>query len=262
MAKKINNIKSKVKLSIKGLCKSFGTKVVLDKLDLDVLENESLVILGGSGTGKSVLIKTIVGLLKPDSGFIKLDGKDIVHISTKERNALMGRFAFLFQGNALFDSMTVWENVAFFLIHTMGMSKKKAKEIAVGKLRDVGLAENVMCLYPNEISGGMQKRVAFARAIVNNPEVLFFDEPTAGLDPIMSNVINDLIIKGSTRLGSTSITITHDINSARKIGSRVAMLYEGKIVWIDDVKKMDESGNPVLEQFIAGRTKGPIKLSL
>ncbi len=253
---------AKVKLSVRGLCKSFGAKVVLDHLDLDVFENESLVILGGSGTGKSVLIKTIVGLLKPDSGSITLEGQDITNISTKERNALMGRFAFLFQGNALFDSMTIWENVAFFLTHTRGMPRKEAQEVAVRKLRDVGLEETVMHLYPSEISGGMQKRVAFARAIVNDPEVLFFDEPTSGLDPIMSSVVSDLIIKGPAHFGSTAITITHDINSARKIASRVAMLYQGKIVWIGDVDNIDKSGNAILDQFIAGKTTGPIKLAL
>ncbi len=251
-----------IKLQLSKISKSFGKKKILDEIDLNVFDNESLVVLGGSGTGKSVLIKTIIGLLSPDSGTIFLDGSDITHISKKGRDNLMSRFGFLFQGGALFDSLAVWENVAFYLIHNKYMNTKDAKEIASNKLKDVGLDDSVMYLYPSELSGGMQKRVALARAIVNDPEIVFFDEPTTGLDPIMSNVINDLIIKVRKELGSTTITITHDINSAKKIASRIAMLYQGKITWSGNVTEMHKSNNAIFNQFIRGETEGPIKLEI
>jgi phospholipid/cholesterol/gamma-HCH transport system ATP-binding protein len=254
--------KSKVKLRLTNICKRFGSKVVLDGVDLDVFENESLVVLGGSGSGKSVLIKSIIGLLQPDSGTVELEGSNITNIPRRGRDNLMSRFGFLFQGGALFDSQTVWENVAFYLIHNKYMRRKEAQEIALSKLEDVGLTSDSMNLYPSELSGGMQKRVALARAIVNDPEVIFFDEPTTGLDPIMANVINDLIIKTCKKLGSTAITITHDINSAQRIATRLAMLYKGKIVWTGGVKKMHKSGNPIFDQFIKGEIKGPIELEL
>ena len=254
--------KQNIKLKISKLSKSFGSKVVLDEVDLNVFENESLVVLGGSGSGKSVLIKSIIGLLKPDSGIVELDGSEITNISRKGRDNLMSRFGFLFQGGALFDSLSVWENIAFYLTHNKYMRRKEAQEIALSKLQDVGLDSNVMDLYPSELSGGMQKRVALARAIVNDPEIIFFDEPTTGLDPIMSNVINDLIVKTRERLGSTTITITHDINSTRKIASRLAMLYKGKIVWTGEVEKMDKSRNPIFDQFIKGKIEGPIKMDV
>lgn len=251
-----------IKLKLDKINKSFGSKVVLNNLDLEVRNNESMVVVGGSGTGKSVLIKTIIGLISPDSGTIKLDDHNITNISGKARDKLMSRFGFLFQGGALFDSLTVWENIAFFLIHNKYMPEKQAKEKALMKLQDVGLDSSVMGLRPSELSGGMQKRVALARAIVNDPEIIFFDEPTTGLDPIMANVIADLIIKCRKKLGSTTITITHDIESVRKIASRVAMLHEGRIVWIGDADKIDKSGNPVLDQFIKGKIEGPIKVDI
>jgi phospholipid/cholesterol/gamma-HCH transport system ATP-binding protein len=253
---------SRPKIIVEGLCKSFGKKVILDKLDLEVNQNESLVVFGGSGSGKSVLIKTIIGLLQSDAGSIKLDGEEISDLSNSARSNMMSRFGFLFQGGALFDSLRVWENVAFALLHGKKMSIPEAKAVSLAKLHSVGLNEDVLNLFPSELSGGMQKRVALARAIATNPEVIFFDEPTTGLDPIMANVINDLIVKVREEVGATTITITHDINSARAIANRVAMLYQGKIIWVGDVKDMDNSGNPVFEQFINGRITGPIKVDV
>ncbi len=252
----------KPKIVVEGLCKSFGKRVILDELNLEIGQNESLVVFGGSGSGKSVLIKTIIGLLPADSGLIKLDGEVISDLSNLARSNLMSKFGFLFQGGALFDSLRVWENVAFALLHGKKMSVTEAKSIALAKLHSVGLNEEVLYLFPSELSGGMQKRVALARAIATNPEVIFFDEPTTGLDPIMANVINDLIVKIREELGVTTITITHDIHSARMIANRVAMLYQGKIIWVGDVKDMDNSGNPVFEQFINGRITGPIKVDV
>jgi len=251
---------SKPKILVEGL--SFGKKVILDNLNLEVAQNESLVVFGGSGSGKSVLIKTIIGLLKADAGIIKLDGELISDLSNTARSHLMSRFGFLFQGGALFDSLRVWENVAFALLHGKKMSIVDAKDVALSKLRSVGLSEEVLYLFPSELSGGMQKRVALARAIATNPEVIFFDEPTTGLDPIMANVINDLIVKAREEIGATTITITHDIHSARVIANRVAMLYQGKIIWVGDVKDMDKSGNPIFEQFINGKITGPIKVDV
>lgn len=253
---------SEPKISVEGLYKSFGSKVILNNLNLKVDQNESLVVFGGSGSGKSVLIKTIIGLLKADAGTIKLDGEPISNLTTIGRNHIMGRFGFLFQGGALFDSLRVWENVAFALLHGKKMSVPEAKDVALSKLRAVGLSEEVLLLFPSELSGGMQKRVALARAIATNPEVVFFDEPTTGLDPIMANVINDLIVKVREEIGATTITITHDIHSARIIANRVAMLYQGKIIWVGDVKDMDKSDNPIFEQFINGKITGPIKVDL
>ena len=204
----------------------------------------------------------MIGLLQADAGSVKLDGEEIPNLSTIARNHLMSRFGFLFQGGALFDSFRVWENVAFALLHGKKMSISDAKGVALAKLHSVGLGEEVLYLFPSELSGGMQKRVALARAIATNPEVIFFDEPTTGLDPIMANVINDLIVKVREELGATTITITHDIHSARVIANRVAMLYQGKISWIGDIKDMDKSGNPVFEQFINGRITGPIKVDV
>jgi phospholipid/cholesterol/gamma-HCH transport system ATP-binding protein len=246
------------KLEIKGLSKSFGEKVVLSDLNLDVFENESLVVLGGSGSGKSVLIKCIVGLLKPELGSVKLDGRDILNLSTHEHSMLMKKFGFLFQSGALFDSKKVWENIAFFHIYNQNTPAAKARDIAAENLSKVGLDSSVLDLYPAELSGGMQKRVAFARAIAHDPEVLFFDEPTTGLDPIMANVVNDLIIRARNILKATSITITHDINSVNKIATRVAMLYKGQIIWTGNEKNLNNSGNKIVDQFITGNIKGPV----
>ncbi len=250
------------KISIKNLVKNFGSKEVLAGINLEVKKGESLVILGGSGSGKSVLIKIIATLIQPTSGGIKIDDTEVANISSFERDKLMGKFGFLFQGGALFDSLSIWENVAFRLTHAAKLNKNDAKEIALQKLRAVGLEERVMNLYPSELSGGMQKRAALARAIAANPEIIFFDEPTTGLDPIMADVINDLIISNSKQLGATTVTITHDMHSAAKIADKIAMLYEGKIIWFGDVKDMYSSKNEYLDQFIHGKAKGPIKVGV
>lgn len=246
------------KLLIKNLVKNFGEKKVLTDINLQVNKGESVVILGGSGSGKSVLIKIIANLIAPTSGSIKIDGKEVASISSKERDKLMEKFGFLFQGGALFDSLPIWENVAFRLLHHQRMSKKDAREVAIQKLRAVGLSERTADLFPSELSGGMQKRASLARAIAANPEIIFFDEPTTGLDPIMADVINDLIVANSKELGATTITITHDMQSARKIADKIAMLFEGEIIWFGDVKDMYSSNNPYLDQFIHGRAEGPI----
>lgn len=250
------------KISVRNLVKSFGSKQVLKGIDLEVKKGESLVILGGSGSGKSVLIKLIATLIPPTSGEIKIDNQNVSGISESQRDKLMEKFGFLFQGGALFDSLPVWENISFRLLHSHKMNKEKAREVALAKVRAVGLEERVLDLYPSELSGGMQKRAALARAIASNPEIIFFDEPTTGLDPIMADVINDLIVANSKELGATTVTITHDMHSARKIADKVAMLYEGKIIWFGDVKDLDNSGNEFVDQFINGRAEGPIKFSV
>lgn len=249
---------SENKIEIKNLYKAFGKKKVLDGVDLDVKKGESLVVIGGSGTGKSVLIKCIQGLLLPDSGSIKIDGEEVVGTS-KDIHHKMGM---LFQGAALFDSLSVWENVAFRLVENSTLSRSEAKLEAVRVLRQVGLAPDVADLSPAELSGGMQKRVGLARAIISRPEIIFFDEPTTGLDPIMADVINDLIIESARGLGATTLTITHDMASARKIADRIAMLYQGKIIWTGTVKEMDKSDNPYLKQFINGSSHGPISVEV
>ena len=246
------------KIEIRNLYKAFGPKKVLDGVDLDVKKGESLVVIGGSGTGKSVLIKCIQGLLVPDNGSIKIDGEEVIG-SQKDFHQKMGM---LFQGAALFDSLSVWENVAFSLLENSKMPRKEAKLEAVRVLRQVGLAPDVADLEPAELSGGMQKRVGLARAVINKPEIIFFDEPTTGLDPIMADVINDLIIESAKGLGATTLTITHDMASARKIADRIAMLYKGKIIWSGTVKEMDKSDNPYLRQFIAGSSQGPIQVEI
>lgn len=249
------------KVEITNLTKNFGEKEVLTGINLSVKKSESLVILGGSGSGKSVLIKIISSLLTASSGSVKIDGEEVLGIKDESRDKMMEKIGFLFQSGALFDSLPIWENVAFRLIHHKKMNKKEAREIALQKLRAVGLNEKVADLFPSELSGGMQKRASLARAIATNPEIIFFDEPTTGLDPIMADVINDLIIKVSKEIGATAITITHDMQSARKIADKVAMLYEGKIIWTGDVKKMDASNNAHVDQFIHGRADGPIKFN-
>ena len=220
---------SDVKISIRNLHKSFGRKKVLDGVDLDVYKGQSLVVIGGSGTGKSVLIKCIQGLLTPDEGSIEIDGVETVGGKSDQKD-LHAKMGMLFQGGALFDSLSVWENVAFSLIENRNLNKEQAKIEAIRVLRQVGLAPDVADLSPSELSGGMQKRVGLARAIITKPEIIFFDEPTTGLDPIMSDVINDLIVSCVKKLGATALTITHDMASARKIADRIAMLYEGKII--------------------------------
>jgi len=250
------------KIQLTGLTKSFGAKHVLRGLDLSVGKAESVVIIGGSGTGKSVMLKCILGLVDPDSGSIKIDGQETTKLSSGEREKHLSKFGMLFQGAALFDSLTVWHNVAFKLIQSLNMSQKQAKERAIATLASVGLSANVADMYPAELSGGMQKRVALARAIASKPEVIFFDEPTTGLDPIMADVINELIVKCVHELGATAISITHDMASSRKIADRVAMLYEGRIIWQGAKRDIDHSGNPYVDQFINGRAEGPIKMQV
>ncbi len=250
------------KIRIRGLAKSFGRKVVLRDLDLDLYAAESLVVIGGSGTGKSVLIKCILGLLEPDAGTIEVDGRDVTRLRGAARDALLRRFGMLFQSAALFDSLPVWENVAFPLMHSRGLERRQAREIALAKLAAVGLDKDVGDLSPAELSGGMRKRVGLARAIACEPEIIFFDEPTAGLDPIMSDVINDLIVKCTRDLGATTLSITHDMASTRKIASRVAMLHDGHIIWQGPVASIGSSGNAYVEQFIHGRAEGPIKMAV
>ncbi len=250
------------KIEIRGLKKRFGSKVVLDGLDLDVGNGESVVIIGGSGTGKSVLLKCILGLLDPEAGSIKVDGQEVIGLSTREREQVNRKFGMLFQSAALFDSLSVWENVAFGLISAQGKSKKEAKPIAIEKLAQVGLPPQVGELQPSELSGGMRKRVGLARAIATQPEIIFFDEPTTGLDPIMSDVINDLIVDCVHRLGASALSITHDMASARKIAHRIAMLYQGKIIWQGPVGDIDRSGNAHVDQFIHGRADGPIRMQI
>jgi phospholipid/cholesterol/gamma-HCH transport system ATP-binding protein len=245
----------KIKLELRGVCKAFGNNKVLQGVDLVVPEGKSLVVIGGSGTGKSVTIKCVLGLLKPDAGTILVDGKDVNEFG---RDELMRKFGMLFQGGALFDSLRVWENVAFGLVQGRGMARKEAYGTAIEKLKAVGLDEKVAALYPAELSGGMQKRVGLARAVATNPEIIFFDEPTTGLDPIMADVINELIIKTVKDLGATALSITHDMASARKIADYVAMLWQGKIIWHGPVGDLDKSGNDYVDQFIHGRADGPI----
>lgn len=246
------------KIKLENVKKAFGDKVVLDGVTLNIPAGESMVIIGGSGTGKSVTLKSILGLIKPDSGIIEVDGIDAINMTNNQRDNMMSKFGMLFQGGALFDSMRIWENVAFGLIQGKKMHKDEAHTIAIEKIRQVGLNPQVGDLFPAELSGGMQKRVSLARAIATNPEIIFFDEPTTGLDPIMADVINDLIVNCVKDLGATALSITHDMASARKIADHVAMIFEGKIIWTGPVESLYDSGNEYVEQFIHGRADGPI----
>jgi phospholipid/cholesterol/gamma-HCH transport system ATP-binding protein len=250
------------KISLRGVTKSFGPKKVLQGIDLDVAKGESTVVIGGSGSGKSVLLKCILGLMRPDAGSIRIDGEETVALADGGRADVMRKFGMLFQGGALFDSLRVWENVAFGPIQSDGMKPAQAREVAIAKLGAVGLGPEIGELFPSELSGGMQKRVALARAIAREPEIIFFDEPTTGLDPIMADVINDLIHSTVRDLGVTAVSITHDIASARKISNRIAMLYRGKIIWDGLTKDIDHSGNPFVDQFIRGSAEGPIKMEI
>ncbi|MBN8827713.1 MAG: ATP-binding cassette domain-containing protein [Sphingobacteriia bacterium] len=249
-----------VDIVIKNLSKAFGEKVVLDNINLEIPKGESLVIIGGSGTGKSVFIKNLIGLIHPDSGKVFYDNVDFYKADKDKRREIMGKIGVLFQGGALFDSFKVWENVSFVLRQNQNMPAKQAKEIAIEKLSLVGLQPEVADLYPVELSGGMQKRVALARAIAAKPEIIFFDEPTSGLDPINTNVIADLIIKCTKELGITAITITHDMVSAKHIATNLCMLYKGKMVFCGDKQEIERTDNPYLHQFMNGLTSGPIQI--
>ncbi len=246
------------KLAWKGVTKRFGDRAVLDGLDLSVAPGRSLVIIGGSGLGKSVTIKTALGLMRPEAGQIELDGENIVGLSESQRRKLFSRIGVLFQGAALFDSLTIWENVAFRLLNADGVSRKVAKDRAIEALEQVRLAPAVADRYPSELSGGMQKRAGLARAVVAQPEILFFDEPTTGLDPITAAAINELISHQVRRLGSTAISITHDLASAQTIGDEIAMLHGGKIVWRGPAAELHTTDNPYVRQFVEGRAEGPI----
>ncbi len=250
------------KIQLTDVHKAFGSKVVLDGIDLSVGHGESVVVIGGSGTGKSVMLKSILGLLTPERGSIKVDGEEVVGIGSRERTRVMHKFGMLFQGGALFDSLKVWENVAFGLVQGRKMPRPEARAIAIDMLGQVGLAASTGELWPSELSGGMQKRVALARAIATSPEIIFFDEPTTGLDPIMADVINDLIVECVKKLGATALSITHDMASARKIADRIAMLHKGRLVWVGPARDIDTSGNPFVDQFIHGRAEGPIKMEI
>lgn len=250
------------KLALKDVHKAFGANQVLRGVDLSIAKGKSLVVIGGSGTGKSVMIKSVLGLIQPDRGSIAVDGVEVTTLDAKGRDAMMRKFGMLFQGAALFDSLPVWENVAFGLIQGKGMKRKDARDIAIDKLRAVGLPARVAELLPAELSGGMQKRVGLARAIAANPEIIFFDEPTTGLDPIMADVINDLIVETSKGLGATTLSITHDMASARKIADQIAMIYKGRIIWVGDAKDIDHSGNEYVDQFIRGAANGPIQMEV
>ncbi len=250
------------KIRLKDVKKSFGSKAVLNGVTLDIAKGESVVVIGGSGTGKSVLLKCILGILVADTGAIEVDGENVTHLRAADREETNKKFGMLFQGGALFDSLPVWENVAFGLIQGAHMGRKDAKARALEALGQVGLSKDVAELSPSELSGGMQKRVGLARAIAGSPEIVFFDEPTTGLDPIMGDVINDLIVSCVRKRGITALSITHDMASAKKIGDRIAMLYEGKLIWVGDAKNVDASGNDYVDQFVNGRAEGPIKMQV
>jgi phospholipid/cholesterol/gamma-HCH transport system ATP-binding protein len=250
-----------IKISLEGVYKHFGSKKVLQGVDLAIPEGQSVVVIGGSGTGKSVLLKNILGLQTPDAGRILVDGKDITRLRGSAREDINANIGMLFQGAALFDSLPVWQNVSFGLMQGQKLPRKQAKEIAIETLRKVGISPDVATLMPSELSGGMQKRVGLARAIASKPAILFFDEPTTGLDPIMADVINELIVQCVKDLGATALSITHDMASVRKIADRVAMLYHGKIIWYDTVAALDSTDNPYVRQFVHGLSQGPIQVS-
>src|ERR1700712_1273881 len=250
------------KIRLIGVRKSFGDKLVLDGIDLTVPAGTSLVVIGGSGSGKSVLLKCVLGLIEPDAGRIEIDGKDILTLPRDQRIRARADIGMLFQNGALFDSLPVWENVAFGLLAEGKVTRKEARSRAAEYLEQVGLAASVGELSPSELSGGMQKRVALARAIAARPEILFFDEPTTGLDPIMGAVIDGLIVDCVKRLGSTAIAITHDMASAKRIGDQAAMIHRGKIIWNGPAGELMDSGNPMVDQFTHGRREGPIQMEL
>ncbi|MEM8616413.1 MAG: ATP-binding cassette domain-containing protein [Pseudomonadota bacterium] len=249
-------------LALQGLHKSFGPKSVLRGVNIDVAPGQSLVILGGSGSGKSVMLKNALGLMTPDAGTILFDGEDVTHDQGKTREAMRARIGMLFQSAALFDSLTVWENVAFRLLNSDGVCRAEARDRAIETLKQVRLGTDVADLRPAEISGGMQKRVGLARAIITKPDLIFFDEPTTGLDPITADAINDLIVEQTKALGAAAVSITHDMASARKIADEIAMLFEGKIIWRGPASAIDQSGNDHVDQFVHGRAQGPIQPAL
>ncbi|MXP63742.1 ATP-binding cassette domain-containing protein [Roseomonas sp. M0104] len=250
------------KIRLRGLTKRFNGKPVLDGVDLDVAAGEGMVILGGSGSGKSVTIKCILGLIRPDAGTVEIDGRDVLSMPRREREAVNDRIGMLFQNAALFDSLPVWENVCFKLLAQKRITRSRARDKAAEVLAQVGLAPSVGDLSPAELSGGMQKRVGLARAIAAEPDIIFFDEPTTGLDPIMGAVIDGLIVDVVQRLGATAVSITHDMASARRIGTTAAMLHKGSIIWTGPAASLGETGNPMVDQFARGEREGPIQMEL
>ncbi len=250
------------KLELKGVAKRFGTKEVLRDVSIAVPPASSFVLIGGSGTGKSVTLRCALGLTTPDSGQVFVDGQDVTSLSRSSRDAVNRKFGMLFQNAALFDSLTVQDNVAFPLIHGRRLPRAASRRRAAAALESVGLGADVLKLRPAELSGGMRKRVGLARAVVAEPEILFFDEPTTGLDPIMSDVINELIVRCGRDLGAAAVTITHDLTSARKIGDTVGMIHEGRIIWTGPIDTLDASGDAHVDQFVNGRAEGPIKVSV
>jgi len=250
---------NEIKIRVVNLCKSFGENQVLRGMDLEVRRGESMVVIGGSGSGKTVLIKCIIGLIQPDEGEIYVDGVEITSLNEKKMNEVRKKFGMLFQWGALFDSMTVWENVGFGLQQQRHLKREEIRRIASEKLELVGL-RNIEKLMPSELSGGMKKRVSLARAIAMEPEILLYDEPTTGIDPIMADAINDLIIQMKKKLGVTSMTITHDMKSAYKIGDRIAMLFQGKIIEVGSPEEIKNCSNPIVQQFVQGKSEGPIKI--
>ena len=250
------------KIRLRGLRKAFGDKQVLDGVDLEVRAGRSMVMLGGSGSGKSVTIKCILGLIRPDAGTIEIDGQDVAKLSRRDRAALLDRTGMLFQNGALFDSLPVWENVCFKLLAQGRIARRAARDRAAEVLAQVGLAASVGDLAPAELSGGMQKRVALARAIAARPDIIFLDEPTTGLDPIMGAVIDGLIVDCVERLGATAFSITHDMASARRIGNDAAMIHKGRIVWTGSADSLGHTGNAMVDQFARGEREGPITMEL
>ena len=248
------------KIELSGLRKTFGSKTVLNGIDLQVHSGESVVVIGGSGSGKSVILKCLLGLLSPDTGSIKVDGEEVVGLSPRNRERVNRKFGMLFQSAALFDSLPVWENIAFGLIQGQRMHYDQARKVALERMAQVGLSQEVAELPPAELSGGMRKRVGLARALATAPEIILFDEPTTGLDPIMADIINNLIVKCVKELGATTLSITHDMTSARKIADRIAMLYNGTLIWTGSATNIDCSGNPYVDQFVHGCAIGPISL--
>lgn len=250
------------KIELDGLRKTFGPKIVLEDIDLQVQAGESMVVIGGSGSGKSVMLKCLLGLLSPDAGSIKVDGEEIVGLSPRDHDRVSRKFGMLFQSAALFDSLSVWENIAFGLIQGQRMSHRQAREVVLERMAQVGLSPDVAGLPPAELSGGMRKRVGLARAIATEPEIILLDEPTTGLDPIMADIINDLIVKCVKELGATTLSITHDMASACKVADRIAMLYRGRLIWIGPATNVMHSGNPYVDQFVHGRANGPITMDI
>ncbi|MDI2112708.1 ABC transporter ATP-binding protein [Commensalibacter nepenthis] len=254
------------KIRIRNLSKSFGSNHVLRDVSMDVEAGTSFVIIGGSGSGKSVLLRCILGLMVPDSGIIEIDGQNIFDLSSAQRNETLQQMGMLFQNAALFDSLPIWQNVAFALLcghrkNKPKVSRHEAYETACKMLELVGLDPDIVAyLYPDELSGGMQKRVGLARAIASKPEIIFFDEPTTGLDPIMGAVIDELIKSCVDQLGSTAVAITHDMASAQRIGDHAAMLYKGELIWQGRAKDLLMTDNPYVHQFTHGLRQGPIKV--